>query len=84
MVFQRGNSSLGHLLGSRGGLSSKIHLLTDQHRRALVLVTTPGQRGDSPMFEPLMGALRLPRNIGRPRTRPGRVLGEKPTPAGAT
>ncbi|QKW32452.1 transposase (plasmid) [Nocardiopsis flavescens] len=29
------------------------------------------------MFEPLMGALRLPRSIGQPRTRPDRVLGDR-------
>lgn len=29
------------------------------------------------MFEPLMAALRLPRRVGRPRTRPDRVLGDK-------
>ncbi|WP_407941976.1 transposase [Nocardiopsis codii] len=45
-------------------MTTKIHLLADQHRRPLVLATSPGQRGDSPMFEPLMGALRLPRGTG--------------------
>ncbi|WP_082376916.1 transposase [Nocardiopsis sp. NRRL B-16309] len=69
-----GSEALGR---SRGGLTTKIHLLADQHRRPLVLATTPGQPGDSPMFEPLMGALRLPRSTGRPRTRPDRVLGDK-------
>lgn len=49
----------------------------DSNRRPLVLATSPGQRGDSLMFEPLMGALRLSRSVGRPRTRPDRVLGDK-------
>ncbi len=42
-----------------------------------MLATTPGQRGDSTMFEPLMASLWLPRSTGRPRTRPDRVLGDK-------
>lgn len=29
------------------------------------------------MFQPLMGALRLPRTTGRPRTRPDRLLADK-------
>jgi transposase len=42
-----------------------------------VAATTPGQRGDSPVFGPLMRSLRLPCGTGRPRTRPDRVLGDK-------
>lgn len=38
---------------------------------------TPGQAGDSPMFLPLMSHLRVGREIGRPRTRPGAVRGDK-------
>jgi hypothetical protein len=62
---------------SRGGLTPKIHLLADSRWRPLVLATTPGRRGDSPMFEPLLGVLRLARSTSRPRTRPDRVLGDK-------
>jgi len=69
-----GREALGR---SRGGPTTKIHLIADQYRRPLVLATTPGRRGDSPLFEPLMGALRLPRSTGRPRTRPDRWLGDK-------
>jgi hypothetical protein len=61
----------GALGRSWGGLTTKIHLIADQHRRPGVAATTPGQRGGSPMFEPLMKSLRLPRSTGRPRTRPG-------------
>ncbi len=39
---------------------------------------TAGQRHDSLAFEPLMGGLRIRRiGPGRPRTRPGRLLGDK-------
>ena len=63
---------------SRGGLSSKIHLLADSGCRPLARVTSSGQRHASLAFEPLMGQLRIARRgPGRPRTRPGRVLGGK-------
>jgi hypothetical protein len=45
-------------------------------------VTSSGQRHDSLAFEPLMGQLKIARHgPGRPRTRPGRVLGDKFDPA---
>jgi transposase len=63
---------------SRGGLTSKIHLLADSGCRTLARVTSSGQRHDSLAFAPLMGQLRIARRgPGRPRTRPGRVLGDK-------
>jgi transposase len=41
-------------------------------------VTSAGQRHDSLAFAPLMDRLRIARRgRGRPRTRPGRVLGDK-------
>lgn len=46
--------------------------------RPLVILLGPGQGGDSPMFTPLLQALRVPRtNPGRPRTRPSVLLGDK-------
>ena len=63
---------------SRGGLTSKIHLLADSGCRPLARVTSAGHRHDSLAFAPLMGRLRIARRgPGRPRTRPGRVLGDK-------
>ncbi len=63
---------------SRSGLSSKIHLLADSGCRPLARVMSSGQRHDSLAFEPLMSGLRIARRgPGRPRTRPGRVLGDK-------
>ncbi|WP_197426461.1 IS5 family transposase [Microbacterium sp. PAMC 28756] len=68
-----------HAIGrSRGGLSTKIHHLCDGNMRPLVMLLGPGQGGDSPMFEHVMNALRVPRlGGGRPRTRPDRALGDK-------
>ncbi|MFD3681978.1 IS5 family transposase [Streptomyces sp. NPDC058613] len=68
-----------HALGrSRGGLTSKIHLAVEQGRKPLSVVITAGQRGDSPQFEPVLEAIRVPRlGPGRPRKRPDRVRADK-------
>ncbi|MCD1270077.1 IS5 family transposase, partial [Microbacterium sp. MEC084] len=67
-----------HAVGrSRGGLSTKIHQLVDGHGLPLVALLTAGQAGDSPMFLPLMAHLRVARPLGRPRTRPDAVRGDK-------
>jgi Transposase DDE domain len=66
---------LGH---SRGGLTTKIHLLADRRCRPLARVTTAGQRHDSLAFEPLMSRLRIARTgPGRARTLPARLLADK-------
>ena len=71
----RGREALGR---SRGGTASKIHLLADSGCRPLARVTSAGQRHDSLAFAPLMDQLKIARRCpGRPRTRPGRVLGDK-------
>jgi transposase len=63
---------------SRGGLSTKIHLLADSRCRPLATVTTAGQRHDSLAFDPLMDKLRVYRHgPGRPRTRPDELLADK-------
>lgn len=67
-----------HALGrSRGGLSTKIHAAVDGRGRPLAILLTPGQAGDAPMMLPLLAHLRVQRTIGRPRTRPNRVLADK-------
>ncbi|MEU4266194.1 IS5 family transposase [Streptomyces argenteolus] len=68
-----------HGLGrSRGGFSTKIHLACEQGQKPLSLLVTAGQRGDSPQFEPVLEAIRVPRTRkGRPRVRPLRVRGDK-------
>ena len=68
-----------HGLGrSRGGFSTKIHLACEQGQKPLSLLVTAGQRGDSPQFESVLEAIRVPRTAGgRPRVRPLRVRGDK-------
>ncbi|WP_186003045.1 MULTISPECIES: IS5 family transposase [unclassified Streptomyces] len=68
-----------HGLGrSRGGLTTKIHLAVEQGQKPLSVLITAGQRGDSPQFEPVLEAIRVPRlGRGRPRKRPYRVRADK-------
>ncbi|MFE2292750.1 IS5 family transposase [Streptomyces sp. NPDC059452] len=71
----RPNHGLGR---SRGGLTTKIHLAVEQGQKPLSIVITAGQWGDSPQFEPVLEAIRVPRlGLGRPRKRPGRVRADK-------
>jgi transposase len=63
---------------SRGGLTCKIHLAADTRCRPVSRVTTAGHRHDSLAFTPVMAGIRIRRRgPGRPRTRPGIVLGDK-------
>jgi len=63
---------------SRGGLTTKTHALVDGRGRALVLIVSPGQAGDSPALPLLLEQLRVARSgPGRPRTTPTRLRGDK-------
>ncbi|WP_124723727.1 transposase [Streptomyces sp. NBC_01767] len=62
---------------SRGGLTTKIRLAADGNCRPLAFVLTAGQAGDAPAFTDVMARLRIPRRVGRPRTRPDVVLADK-------
>jgi transposase len=62
---------------SRGGLSTKIHHIVDGHGLPLVIAVGPGQAGDAPALLPLLAQLRVARPLGRPRTRPERLRGDK-------
>jgi transposase len=68
-----------HAIGrSRGGLTTKLHLLVDGRGRALVLHLSAGNVNDCPTFPQLIDRLRVARaGPGRPRTRPDHVLGDK-------
>ncbi|MFT4163814.1 MAG: IS5 family transposase [Microlunatus sp.] len=67
--------ALGH---SRGGLSTKVHLVADQRCRPLGFVTTVGQRHDAVAFELTLNKLAVRRlGPGRPRTRPDYVMADK-------
>ena len=63
---------------SRGGLSTKIHLLADSRCRPLTTVTTAGQRHDSLAFELVMDKVCVLRpGRGRPRRRPDELQADK-------
>jgi hypothetical protein len=67
-----------HAIGrSRGGLTTKVHLVADGNCRPLAFVLTAGQAGDAPTFTAVMARLRVPRRRGRPRTRPDMVMADK-------
>lgn len=62
---------------SRGGLSTKVHLVSDGHVRPLALRVSAGQAGHAPAFEVVMAGIRVPQiGPGRPRTRPDAVLAD--------
>lgn len=66
------------LLGrSRGGQTSKVHLAVDRRCRPLAIVLTAGQAADSPQFIPVLNKVRVRGPLGRPRTRPDAVAGDK-------
>ncbi len=68
-----------HGLGrSRGGFTTKLHLACEQGQRPLSLLVTAGHRHDSPQFQPVLEAIRVPRTgPGRPRSRPDKVRADK-------
>ena len=75
----RGDEPDDHAIGrSRGGLTTKTHALVDGQGRALVLIVSPGQAGDSPALPKLLAELRVARRgPGRPRTRPDALRADK-------
>ena len=67
-----------HALGrSRGGWGSKLHLVTDGAGLPLAVEVSAGQAHESKWFEPVMNAVRIKQPIGRPRTRPRALAGDK-------
>jgi hypothetical protein len=59
-------------------LTTKTHLACEQGQKALAVVVTAGQRGDSPQFTTVLEAISVPRiGPGRARRRPDRVLADK-------
>ena len=59
-------------------MTTKIHLAADTRCRPISRVTTAGHRHDCLAFESVMAGIRIRRiGRGRPRTRPGRLLGDK-------
>ncbi|WP_424853622.1 IS5 family transposase [Streptomyces sp. SAI-170] len=74
-----GGGQVGECLGrSRGGFTTKIHLVSDGRCRPLAFVLTPGHYGDGPQLARVLEEVSVPRvGVGRPRKRPDRVLADK-------
>jgi transposase len=55
-----------------------VHLSCDGAGRPLSIVLSAGQRHESTQLAPVLDAIRVPRRgVGRPRSRPERVIGDK-------
>ncbi|MGW1940133.1 transposase [Streptomyces goshikiensis] len=53
-------------------------MAVEQGQKAMAVVITAGQRGDSPQFESVLKKVRVARpGAGRPRTRPNRARADK-------
>jgi transposase len=63
---------------SRGGLSTRIHLVVDGRGQPTRFLLTPGQAGDNPQLVPLLDGISAARTgAGRPRCRPETVIADK-------
>lgn len=63
---------------SRGGLSTKIHLVVDGRGLPMRFLLTPGQAGENPQLVPLLDGISVARTgAGRPRCRPETVIADK-------
>ncbi len=79
-----GDEPPDHAIGrSRGGLTTKNHLVCDGKGRALAFILTPGQTADTSMLAATLEQIRVPVARGRPRTRPDRVMADKGYPSKA-
>lgn len=73
-----------HAIGrSRGGLTTKNHLVCDGKGRALAFLLTPGQFADTSWMQATLEEIRVTGPSGRPRTRPDRVMADKGYPSKA-
>ena len=67
-----------HALGrSRGGVGTKVHLVTDGRGLPLALHLTGGQRQECEVLEPVLEAVRIRLPRGRPRKRREALAGDK-------
>lgn len=73
---------LDHGIGrSRGGLTSKVHLVCDGRGRPLSWVITGGNINDTTMLAATLDQIRVARPVGRPRQRPDRVIADEGYPS---
>ncbi|WP_430336137.1 IS5 family transposase [Rhodococcus sp. ACT016] len=79
-----GDEPSDHAIGrSRGGLTTKNHLVCDGKGRALAFVLTPGQAADTRMMATTLEQIQVSAGQGRPRTRPDRAMADKGYPSEA-
>lgn len=64
-------------------MSTKTHLVADGAGRALAFVLTGGQVADTVMLSTALDSVRVPGPLGRPRTRPQRMIADKGYPSKA-
>jgi hypothetical protein len=76
-----GDEPADHAIGrSRGGLTTKTHLVADGKGRALAFILTGGQVADTTMLPATLDEIRVTGASGRPRQRPDRLLADKGYP----
>ncbi len=69
---------LDHALGrSRGGLTTKIHMVCDANGVPLRFIFSSGQASDIAHAQPLLDQVRIPGKPGRPRKRSRWLLADK-------
>lgn len=72
-----------HALGrSRGGFTTKLHLVTDGRGLPLAVELSAGQAHESTYAAPVLSSVKIPQpkgRCGRPRTRPEMVQGTRAT-----
>ncbi|MCL7942315.1 IS5 family transposase [Halomonas sp. ATCH28] len=67
-----------HALGrSRGGLTTKIHMVCDRYGWPLTFTLSPGQDSDTQHFIPTMEHVHLPGPVGRPLKRCRFIVADK-------
>jgi transposase len=62
---------------SRGGVGTKVHLVTDGRGLPLALHLTGGQRQECELLAPVLEAVRIRLPRGRPRQRPAALAADK-------
>ncbi len=62
---------------SRGGYGTKLPLLCEGRGIPLSALLLPGQAHESTQFEALVPSVGVPGRVGRPRSRPRRIGGDK-------
>lgn len=72
------NEPADHALGrSRGGFSTKIHLVSDSRGLPIVVDISPGQTHEATVCLGIIDTIRVASPCGRPKKRPVKLAGDK-------